>query len=398
MSIFSSKKSFTICCLVVLILATGLAYAYTSGGIEPGTKTSNVEDSEVTEQPAPQAQAASLTPPGLNADTIAEMVEIAGPAVVKIETTSEVKNPYWGSHFNDPFFRYFFGDSFNAPESRVTQGLGSGFIISQDGYILTNEHVISGATDIQVVVSGYKNSFPAQVIGKDAELDLAVLKVENDKPLPTLKLGNSDQVKVGNWVVAIGNPLGLDHTVTVGVISAKERPITIQGETGQRQFKNLLQTDASINPGNSGGPLLNLKGEVIGINTAVSSSGQGIGFAIPSSTVQEILQDLIEKGQVSRPWIGVYMQPLTQELADYFGLDKAEGVVITDVVAGSPAAKAGLQRKDIILEFNNKTIKDPTHLQEAVQEVKIGSKVTALIWRDGTKQYVTMTITQKETP
>jgi serine protease Do len=223
-----------------------------------------------------------------------------------------------------------------------------------------------------------------------------VLKINSDKLFPTLKLGDSNNIKVGNWVVAIGNPLGLDHTVTVGVISAKERPITIQGDTGQRQFKNLLQTDASINPGNSGGPLLNLNGEVIGINTAVSSTGQGIGFAIPTSTVQEVLEDLIAKGQVTRPWIGVYMQPLTEELANYFGLDKVEGVVITDVVAGSPAAKAGLRRQDIILEFNNKTISDTSQLQEAVQELKIGSKVTALIWRNGEKQYVTMTITQKE--
>ncbi|MGI6331916.1 MAG: trypsin-like peptidase domain-containing protein [Zhaonellaceae bacterium] len=396
MSIFDSKKSFTICCIIVLILAAGLAYAYTNEGLE-SVIHADVENSEEAKEPV-AAQQASLIPPGLNANTIAEMVEQAGPAVVKIETTSEVKNPYANSPFNDPFFRYFFGDSFNAPESRVTQGLGSGFIISRNGYILTNEHVVSGATDIQVVVSGYEKSFPAQVIGKDYDLDLAVLKIDSDKPLPTLKLGDSDKIKVGNWVVAIGNPLGLDHTVTVGVISAKERPITIQSDSGQRQFKNLLQTDASINPGNSGGPLLNLNGEVIGINTAVSSSGQGIGFAIPSSTVQKVLQELIEKGQVTRPWIGVYMQPLTKELADYFGLDKEEGVVVTDVIPGSPAAKAGLRRKDIILEFNNKVIKNPNQLQEAVQEVKIGSKVTALIWRDGTKQYVTMTITQKETP
>jgi len=403
MSIFSSKKSFTICCAIVLLLATGLAYAYTNQEFifKPAEKTEAVENlndavenSTEGNKSLSKAQVASLTPPGLNADTIAEMVETVGPAVVKIETTSEVKNPYFSS---DPFFRYFFGEDFDAPKSRVTQGLGSGFIISQDGYILTNEHVINGATDIQVAVSGYDKSFSATVVGKDAELDLAVLKINADKALPTLKLGDSDQIKVGNWVVAIGNPLGLDHTVTVGVISAKERPITIQTDTGQRQFKNLLQTDASINPGNSGGPLLNLNGEVIGINTAVSSSGQGIGFAIPSSTVKEVLQDLIEKGQVARPWIGVYMQPLTEELAEYFGLDKAEGVVITDVVEGSPAAKAGLQRKDIILEFNNVTIKDPTTLQEAVQKVKIGSKVTALIWRNGTKQYVTMTITQKQT-
>jgi len=394
MSIFDSKKSFTICCIIVLILATGLAYVYTSEGLGSAIHA-DVKNSIEAKEPI-AAQPASLIPPGLNANTIAEMVEQAGPAVVKIETTSEVKNPYANSPFNDPFFRYFFGDSFNAPESRVTQGLGSGFIISQDGYILTNEHVVSGATDIQVVVSGYEKSFPAKVIGKDYDLDLAVLKIDSDKPLPTLKLGDSDKIKVGNWVVAIGNPLGLDHTVTVGVISAKERPITIQSDSGQRQFKNLLQTDASINPGNSGGPLLNLKGEVIGINTAVSSSGQGIGFAIPSSTVQKVLQELIEKGKVTRPWIGVYMQPLTEELAEYFGLDKAEGVVVTDVIPGSPAAKAGLRRKDIILEFNNKVIKNPNQLQEAVQEVKVGSKVTALIWRDGTKQYVTMTITQKE--
>ncbi|WP_227762048.1 trypsin-like peptidase domain-containing protein [Zhaonella formicivorans] len=386
---FESRRSLFLYTAFIVILAVvvsvGVVTFYGNGGNLPVALANN-------EQPAVTAEKASLTPPGLNPDTIADMVEASGPAVVLIETTSKINHPNVSSpFFNDPFFRQFFGYDFE-PQPRVATGLGSGFIISKDGYILTNEHVIAGATDIQVQVTGYKESFPAKVIGKDFDLDLAVLKIESKKDLPTLKLGDSDKVKVGNWVVAIGNPLGLDHTVTVGVISAKGRPIAVE----DRQYKNLLQTDASINPGNSGGPLLNLQGEVIGINTAVNASAQGIGFAIPSSTVQEVLQDLMNKGKVSRPWIGVYLQPVTKELADYFGLPKEEGAVVTSVIPGSPADKAGLKRGDVILEFNKKQIKTTTDLQEAVQQVKIGQKVVALIWRDKKTSYVTLTITEKQ--
>jgi S1-C subfamily serine protease len=242
-------------------------------------------------QAAQQVQAATLASsviPEIGANTIPDIVAAASPAVVKIETqtTTEVENPF----FNDPFFRQFFGQGAFPPQYEVQKGLGSGILISANGYLLTNEHVIDGAQQIQITITGQPQPVPAQVIKSDQDLDLAVLKVNAGTNLPYLKLGDSDQTRVGSWAIAIGNPYGLDHTVTVGVISAKGRPITVQ----DHNYPNLLQTDASINPGNSGGPLIDLNGEVIGINTAVDTAAQGIGFAIPSNTAAAYLGSLIQ--------------------------------------------------------------------------------------------------------
>jgi len=343
-------------------------------------------------------QSGSSSPPAQNypaffgADTIEKIVEKAGPAVVKIETTvktSSGSNPF----FNDPFFRQFFGDSFRInPQPRIQQGLGSGFIISTDGYILTNNHVVDGADEVKVYLTSRLEPYEAKVVGSDSELDLAVLKIEAGSNLPILKLGDSNKVKVGNWVIAIGNPYGLDHTVTVGVISAKGRPITIDGN----EYKDLIQTDASINPGNSGGPLLNLDGEVVGINTAINAQAQGIGFAIPSSTVAQVLDQLLEKGKVVRPWLGIYMQPLNQDLAKYFGLSSTEGALVGAVQEGSPAEKAGLKRGDVILEFNKTKITSPQDLQKAVSESKVGDKAVLLVYRNKTTIYVTVTIGERK--
>lgn len=321
---------------------------------------------------------------------IEKIVDAAGDAVVKIETsvtTTNQSNPF----FNDPFFREFFGDSFNQQQPRTQEGLGSGFIISKDGYILTNNHVVSGADKVNVYLTSRAEPYEAKVVGSDADLDLAVIKIEAGNNLPMLKLANSDQAKVGNWVIAIGNPYGLDHTVTVGVISAKGRPITVDGT----EFKDLIQTDASINPGNSGGPLLNLNGEVVGINTAINSQAQGIGFAIPSSTVSQVLDQLLEEGKVIRPWLGVYMQALDEDTAQYFGLKSTDGALIGAVQEGSPAEKAGIQRGDIILEYNKTAIKTPEDLQNLVKASKIGDKAILLIHRDGKSQYVTVTIAER---
>jgi Do/DeqQ family serine protease len=317
---------------------------------------------------------------------IADMVDQAGPAVVRIETTTKVQ-----SNNLDPFFRNFFGmDSpFYQPEER--NALGSGFIINEDGYIVTNNHVIDGADQIQVFVTNFDKPFDAKIIGKDPELDLAVIKIDSNKKLPYLTLGDSDSIRVGDWSVAIGNPYGLDHTVTVGVISAKERPQTI----GNQHFTNLLQTDTAINPGNSGGPLLNLNGEVIGINTAINAEGQGLGFAVPINPVKEVLDDLIKNGKVARPWVGVYLQDLDADLINYFGIDFKEGAVISQVVNGSPAAKAGLQRGDIIVELDGVKIKDSQHLIEVVGKAKIGEKKKLLIWRQGELKSITVTIGEK---
>lgn len=227
------------------------------------------------------------TPPGVGTEVMANIVASASPAVVKIDTVTTSgagKDPF----LNDPFFRQFFGghSGFRA-QPREIRGLGSGFITSKDGYILTNEHVISGAAKITATIQGFEDPLPVRIVGADYDLDLAVLKVNASRPLPFLKYGDSEKIRVGNWVIAIGSPFGLEHTVTVGVISAKVRPVQVEG----RSYKNLLQTDAKINAGNSGGPLLNLAGEVIGINTAVAQA-QGIGFAIPVNTVKETISGL----------------------------------------------------------------------------------------------------------
>jgi serine protease Do len=335
-----------------------------------------------------QAEQTNLAMPVVRPNTIAEMVKQAGPAVIKINTYGKNKggDPL-NSFMDDPFFRQHFGDRLPAPGgSEQSQGLGTGFIISKDGYVITNQHVIQGAELIEVSVEGYEKPLEAKLIGEDFELDLAVLKVEASKDLPTLKMGDSSSVLVGDWVVAIGNPYGYDHTVTVGVVSAKGRPVGVQ----DRQYKNLLQTDASINPGNSGGPLLNLKGEVVGINTAINAQAQGIGFAIPTSTVESVLKQLIEDGKVIRPWLGVSIQTVNQEIADYFKLDKAEGAIVAQVVPNSPAEKAGLQRGDVILEVNGAKIPSAEQLIEKVKSLQVGDKVMLLIERQGDQQFVTL--------
>lgn len=325
------------------------------------------------------------------ADTIEKIVEQTGPAVVKIETVTKVQSRSVNPFGDDPFFRQFFGDDFlGEPETKESQGLGSGFIISKDGYILTNNHVIAGAEQVKVYLTSRQEPYEGKVVGTDAELDLAVVKIEAGSDLPILKLGDSNQTKVGNWVIAIGNPYGLDHTVTVGVISAKGRPV----QTVDTEYKDLIQTDASINPGNSGGPLINLAGEVVGINTAINAEAQGIGFAIPSYTVQQVLDQLLETGKVIRPWLGVYIQPVTEELAKYFGMDKPDGALISSIQENSPAHKAGIKRGDVILEFNGKHISNPSDLQNAVQGSKIGDKVTVLVYRN--KSVVTINVTIEE--
>lgn len=321
-------------------------------------------------------------------NVIAEMVERAGPAVVKIETES--RRP--GSSNRDLFFRHFFGDDFQIPQrERMIQAHGTGFIISEDGYILTNHHVVNGAQQIKVNVIGAEQKYTARIVGQDPELDLAVLKIDAGKRLPVLSLGDSDKIRVGDWAVAIGNPYGLDHTVTVGVISAKQRPLNI----GQARFNDLLQTDASINPGNSGGPLLNLDGEVIGINTAINAEGQGIGFAIPINTVQEVLEDLIEKGKVSRPWLGVSIQDLTPELAKYLEVNVERGAVIGFVSADSPAERAGLRQGDIILEINKQKINTSQQLVDIISASNVGDRHQLLLIRNGEMKTVTVTIGEK---
>jgi len=329
--------------------------------------------------------------------SIPDIVDKVGGDVVYIETTiqsTSSADPF----LNDPFFRQFFGDNYSIqPKSRVSKGVGSGFIINADGYILTNEHVIDGATEVDVTVKGFDEPFKATVVGKDYDLDLAVLKINSSKKLPYLNLGDSDNMRVGEWVIAIGNPYKLDHTVTVGVISAKGRPITIPDEnSGQnRVYKNLIQTDAAINPGNSGGPLLSLNGDVIGINTAINAEAQGIGFAIPINTAKEVLNDLINNGSVTRPYIGVGLQDLTKDLADYFKLKDQNGAVITYVYPDSPAEKAGLQQGDVIQKIGDNVIKNSNDVVNIVSKAKINDKLVLVIYRNGETHYISLSVGKK---
>ncbi|OAT81826.1 S1C family serine protease [Desulfotomaculum copahuensis] len=323
--------------------------------------------------------------------TVADIVKQAGPAVVKIDTVVVSNSGGNNPLFNDPFFRQFFGGVPGGFGTRpqVERGIGSGFIISKDGYIVTNDHVIDGAQKISVTIQGQSKPLPAKVVGSDYDLDLAVLKVNDSQPLPTLAMGNSDQMRVGDWVIAIGNPYGLDHTVTVGVISAKGRPIQVEN----RQYKNLLQTDASINPGNSGGPLINLSGQVIGINTAVAQA-QGIGFAIPTSTVQDVLSKLMKGETVAHPWLGVQMQSVDQQVASALGLAGTRGALVVGVVPGSPAANAGLQQGDVIVKIDSKAVNSPQDLADAVSGAKVGQRMVLQVYRNGSPHYMPLTVGQ----
>ncbi|RII28017.1 MAG: peptidase [Geobacter sp.] len=293
------------------------------------------------------------------------------PCVVNISTISKKK-------MIQPLFEMspLFEDFFGAPQYRRDKSLGSGFIISKDGYIVTNDHVVRDAESVQVKLSNDK-VYDAKVVGSDQKSDIAVIKIAASD-LPTAVLGDSDRLEVGQWAIAIGNPFGLDRTVTVGVVSATGR-----NNVGIETYENFIQTDASINPGNSGGPLLNVYGEVIGINTAIVAAGQGIGFAIPINMAKPIFAQLIQKGSVSRGWIGVTIQPVTEELARSFGLRQASGALVNDTLKGSPAEKAGIRQGDVITAFNGTTVKDPSHLQRLVAEAGIGKPARITVFRDG---------------
>lgn len=372
---------------LVLLLT---AMIFIAAGCGPKTAESvNQGTAKANQNPGSSSALTGSVPTGIGPDTIADIVSRVSPAVVKIDTVTQTgggSDPF----FNDPFFRQFFGTPFGiAPQ--VEEGLGSGFLISADGYILTNQHVVEGAREIKVTVSGYDTPFKAKVTGSDYDLDLAVLKIEGSKAFSHLELGDSDQVRVGEWAIAIGNPYGLDHTVTIGLISAKGRPVSI----GDRNYENLLQTDASINPGNSGGPLLNLRGQVIGINTAINSQAQGIGFAIPTSTVQGVLKTLLSSGQVSRPWIGVSISDVTPQVAEYLGLSKAEGAVVLSVEANGPAAKAGIRRGDVVMNLGGKNITKANDLVKAIQGCTVGQSVPVTVLRQGKTLNLTVTMVQK---
>lgn len=310
-------------------------------------------------------------------DDIAAIAERVGPAVVNIDVVRYVTSSPFS--LNDPIFEWFFQQREEFRRRVPQKGAGSGFIVDKEGYVLTNEHVVSGAEEIKVTLAD-KREFKGKVIGSDVTTDMAIIKIEA-KDLPVAELGDSDALRVGEIVIAIGNPYSLDKTVTMGVVSAKGR--NISAGTEAHEYSNLIQTDAAINPGNSGGPLLNTKGEVIGINTAIIPYAQGIGFAIPVNVAKRNLDDLITLGKVRRPWIGVYIQEVTPEIAEQFHLDKAEGVLVGDVISGSPAEESGLSRGDIIIAVNNQKVNSPQELQDAIRSLQIGDKATLKVNREG---------------
>jgi serine protease Do len=343
----------------------------------------------------PAAASAAATRP----DTFADLAEKQGPTVVNIYTTQTVKAPSSMHQFLFPDnkdipepFRRFFDQPFGheqAPQQEFKRtSLGSGVISSADGYILTNNHVVKDADEINVRLSNFQE-YEATIIGRDAKTDLALIKIDPKENLPYVTFGDSDKLRVGDWVMAIGNPFGLEQTVTAGIVSAKGRSI------GNETYGNFIQTDASINPGNSGGALFNLKGEMVGVNTAIfSQSGGniGIGFAIPVNMAKNVLSQLKEHGKVVRGWLGVMIQQVTPELAKNFGLERPIGALVGEVAPDSPAAAADIKQGDIILRFRGKEVSQMSMLPAMVAQTPVGSEVKIVLMRDGKQKTIPVTI------
>lgn len=334
-----------------------------------------------------------------------QLAEKEKPAVVNISTTKlikrrglfrqwrsrppfEEKEPFGEQEPWDPFeefFERFFGGE---PKGDIKEkSLGSGFVLDKEGYILTNEHVIERAEEIKVKLANGKE-YMAKVVGKDSKTDVALIKIDSKDDLPVVNLGDSDKLRVGEWVLAIGNPFGLEHTVTAGIVSAKGRVI------GQGPYDDFIQTDASINPGNSGGPLFNTSAEVVGINSAIYAGGQGIGFAIPINIAKDLLLQLKTTGKVVRGWLGVYIQEVTLELAKSFGLEKNEGALVADVIKDGPAEKAGIERGDVITEFDGKKVHDSRELTRIVAATDVGKGVEVKVVRNGKEKAIPVKIAE----
>ncbi|MBE9167932.1 trypsin-like peptidase domain-containing protein [Pleurocapsales cyanobacterium LEGE 06147] len=316
---------------------------------------------------------------------VTEVVNKVGPSVVRINASRTVATRL-PEAFNDPFFRRFFGSQIpQIPDEQIQRGTGSGFIVSSDGLILTNAHVVDGADKVTVTLKDGR-TINGTVLGTDSLTDMAVVKIEADN-LPAVAFGDSDQLQIGEWAIAIGNPLGLDNTVTTGIISATGRNSSQVGVGDKRV--DFIQTDAAINPGNSGGPLLNANGEVVGINTAIIRNAQGIGFAIPINTARNIAEQLIAQGKVDHPFLGIRMASLTPEVKEQlrntreFELADEEGVLIVEIVPNSPAARSGLRTGDVIKSINGEAIKTADQVQKAVEKAQIGEQLPLQLTRQG---------------
>ena len=341
--------------------------------------------------------AAKESTPQLIPGSFSQLAATARPGVVNIRTVKTTKGGgrvfrhFFGKPFGgrDPF-KDFFGPFENGPSREYKQrSLGSGFIIDNKGYIVTNNHVVEDAD--QITVKLYDDEeFDAEVIGRDPKTDLALIQIKGSADLKPMRMGDSDALEVGTWVVAIGSPFGLEQTVTAGIVSAKGRII------GSGPYDNFIQTDASINPGNSGGPLINLKGEVVGINTAIVASGQGIGFAIPINMAKDILAQLKSTGEVTRGWLGVGIQDLTPELADYYKVDAKNGVLVTHVFEGDPADRGGIKVNDIIVEVDGETVKTSRELSRKVAGLGVGKRTAIKLLRDGKRKTVYIETAKRE--
>ena len=324
-------------------------------------------------------------------------IQRVAPAVVRVEATRPGSLGPWEELFRDPFFRWFFGEP---PKPQPETALGSGFVIEYQGkkYVLTNNHVVEGAQEVRVISQDGKTR-RAKVLGTDEMLDVAVLEVEGAQELPAAPIGDSDALQVGDWVIAIGNPLGFDYTVTLGIVSALNRDVPRPDGVGY--FHRMIQTDAAINPGNSGGPLVNAKGEVVGMNTLIARTTrtglavEGINFAVPISEIMKVLPQLISQGKVTRAWLGVYIQNITPGMEKTFGVEPGHGVLVADVVPGSPAEKAGVMQGDIIVSVNGKPIHNVNELQVEIMYRQVGEKVTLGIIRNGQELSIEVTLGER---
>lgn len=342
--------------------------------------------------PATESDVAIAVPSVNNPNFIADAVEKVGPAVVRIDAARRVQAQI-PEAFQNPLFRRFFGDELpSEPAERFERGTGSGFVISADGKIITNAHVVDGADTVDITLKDGR-TFEGRVIGADPVTDIAAIEIEASQ-LPSVTFGGTDQLVPGQWAIAIGNPLGLDNTVTAGIISALERSSMQVGIPDKRV--RFIQTDAAINPGNSGGPLLNDRGEVIGMNTAIRANAQGLGFAIPIETVMRIAEQLFDSGTAQHPYLGIQMYDLTPEIRDRINadpelnlkVDQDTGVLIVDVLAGTPAAAAGLQPGDIVMKVNNVPVQDASEVQQQVEQSQVGELLTVEINRSGDTKVV----------
>jgi len=356
-----------------------------------------VPETPVVVRPAAVPLPPAGTPPTGTDRNFVDVAKAVTPSVVNISTTrtSRVPEGHGFGPFDDPFFRRFFGDElfrrFEAPRDRRERSLGSGVIVDPGGYIITNNHVVSKADEIRILLAD-KRELKAKVVGTDPKTDIAVVKVDAQS-LPIIPWADSDKLQVGEYVLAIGNPFGLTQTVTMGIISAVGR-----ANVGIAEYEDFIQTDAAINPGNSGGALVSARGELIGINTAIfSQSGgyMGIGFAVPSNMVRSVMEQLIKAGKVVRGYLGVSIQELTQDLARQFGVPETKGILISDVLADSPAKRAKLERGDVIVEFDGRAVENPTQFRNLVAQTPIGKKVHIKMLRNGKERDQEVTIAEQ---